>query len=59
VELTEFQEDAIPRIFSRLQKYRCILIADSVGTGKTWIAKKIIEEFGFYRRKRFLVICPA
>jgi len=59
VELTEFQEDAIRRIFSRLQKYRCILIADSVGTGKTWIAKKIIEEFGFYRRKRFLVICPA
>ena len=59
VELTEFQEDAIQRIFSRLQKYRCVLIADSVGTGKTWIAKKVIEEFGFYRRKRFLVICPA
>jgi len=59
VELTEFQEDAVGRVFSRLQKYRCILVADSVGLGKTWIAKKVIEEFGFYRRKRFLVICPA
>ncbi len=59
VELTEFQDDAVRRVFSRLQKYRCILVADSVGLGKTWIAKKVIEEFGFYRRKRFLVICPA
>src|SRR2546425_2836661 len=59
VELTEFQEDAVSRVFSRLQKYRAIFIADSVGLGKTWIAKKIIEEFGFYRRKRFLVVCPA
>lgn len=59
VELTEFQEDAIPRIYSRLEKYGGILIADSVGLGKTWIAKKIIEDFGFYRRKSYLVICPA
>jgi superfamily II DNA or RNA helicase len=59
VELTEFQEDAIPRIMSRLKKYGSILIADSVGLGKTWIAKKIIELYGFYRRKNYLVICPA
>jgi superfamily II DNA or RNA helicase len=59
VELTEFQQDAVDRIFSRLKKYRAVLIADSVGLGKTWIAKKIIEEFGFYRRKSFLIICPA
>jgi superfamily II DNA or RNA helicase/sulfur relay (sulfurtransferase) DsrC/TusE family protein len=59
VELTEFQQDAVDRIFSRLKKYHAVLIADSVGLGKTWIAKKIIEEFGFYRRKSFLIICPA
>lgn len=34
-------------------------MADSVGLGKTWIAKRVIEEFGFYRRRKFLVICPA
>lgn len=59
VELSEFQEDAVVRIKSRLRKYGGVIIADSVGLGKTWIAKKIIEEFGFYKRKNFLVICPA
>jgi len=59
VELTEFQEDAVRRILSRLRKYRAVIVADSVGLGKTWIAKRIIEEFGFFRRKRYMVICPA
>lgn len=59
VNLAEFQEDAVRRIFSRLKKYRACMVADSVGLGKTWIAKRVIEEFGFYKRKRFLVICPA
>lgn len=59
VNLAEFQEDAVRRVFSRLKKYRACMVADSVGLGKTWIAKKIIEEFGFYKRKRFLIVCPA
>ena len=59
VELTEFQEDAVVRIKSRLRKYGGVSIANSVGLGKTWIAKKIIEEFGVYRREHFLIICPA
>lgn len=59
VNLAEFQEDAVRRVFSRLRKYGAVLVADSVGLGKTWIAKKVIEEFGFYKRKNFLLICPA
>ena len=59
VNLAEFQEDAVRRVFSRLRKYGAVLVADSVGLGKTWIAKKVIEEFGFYKRKNFLIICPA
>jgi len=59
VDLANFQEDAVKRIYSRLKAYNGVLIADSVGLGKTWIAKKIIEDFGFYRRQRFLVVCPA
>lgn len=59
VNLSEFQEDAVRRIYSRLKKYRACMVADSVGLGKTWIAKKVIEDFGFYKRKRFLIICPA
>ena len=44
VDLAEFQEDAVRRVFSRLKKYSAVLVADSVGLGKTWIAKKVIEE---------------
>ena len=59
VNLTDFQEDAIPRIKSRLKKYGAILIADSVGLGKTFISAKLLEEIGYYRRENILVICPA
>ncbi|PIN79845.1 hypothetical protein COV16_02055, partial [Candidatus Woesearchaeota archaeon CG10_big_fil_rev_8_21_14_0_10_34_8] len=59
VELTEFQGDAVQRVFSRLKKYGAVIVADSVGLGKTYIALKVLEEFGFFRRKRCLVVCPA
>lgn len=59
VDLSEFQEDAVHRVMSRMKKYGAALVADSVGLGKTWIAKKVIEEFGFYKRRKFLIICPA
>jgi len=59
VNLAQFQKDAILRVLSRLKKYGCALIADSVGLGKTWIAKKILEEIGYYQRSNILVICPA
>jgi ERCC4-related helicase len=59
VNLAEFQEDAVRRVMTRMRKYNGVLVADSVGLGKTFIAKKVLEEFGYYRRKNFLVICPA
>jgi SNF2 family DNA or RNA helicase len=59
VDLTKFQEDAIARISTRLKKYGGCMVADSVGLGKTWIAKKIIENIGFYKRQKVLVVCPA
>jgi len=59
VDLSNFQEDAVQRTFTRFKRYGGVLVADSVGLGKTWIAKRIIEHFGFGRREKFLVICPA
>jgi len=59
VDLTEFQEDAVNRVFTRMKKYGGCLVADSVGLGKTYVAKRVIEEFGFMRRKNFLVVSPA
>lgn len=59
VNLAQFQEDAIARIWTRMKKYGGCIVADSVGLGKTWIAKKILERIGYYERKNILVICPA
>ncbi len=59
VNLAQFQEDAIARIWTRLKKYGGCIVADSVGLGKTWIAKKILERIGYYERKNILIICPA
>jgi superfamily II DNA or RNA helicase len=59
VNLAQFQEDAIARIWSRMKKYGGCIVADSVGLGKTWIAKKILEQIGYYERKNILVVCPA
>ena len=59
VNLAQFQEDAIARILTRMKKYGGCIVADSVGLGKTWTAKKILEKIGYYERKNILIICPA
>ena len=59
VNLAQFQEDAIARIWTRMKKYGGCIVADSVGLGKTWIAKKILERIGYYERKNILIVCPA
>jgi hypothetical protein len=35
------------------------MIADSVGLGKTWIGKKLLEDFAYHMRQKAVVICPA
>jgi len=59
VELTEFQEDAYKRAKRILQKYNGVLVADSVGTGKTFIGKKLLEDYAYHLREDALLICPA
>ncbi|MBM4388939.1 MAG: helicase, partial [Deltaproteobacteria bacterium] len=59
VELTEFQEDAVKKARKILAKYDGVMIADSVGLGKTWIGKKLLEDFAYHQRLKALVICPA
>jgi hypothetical protein len=34
-------------------------VADSVGLGKTWIGKKLLEDYAYHLRQKALVICPA
>jgi superfamily II DNA or RNA helicase len=59
VNLAEFQEDAVKKARKILARYDGVMIADSVGLGKTWIGKKLLEDFAYHMRQKALVICPA
>ncbi|WP_156113837.1 helicase-related protein [Meiothermus ruber] len=59
VDLADFQQKAFERALKILEKYDGVFIADSVGLGKTWIGKKLLEHFGYFQRKKCLVIAPA
>ncbi|MDL1879018.1 helicase, partial [Cytophagia bacterium CHB2] len=59
VELSEFQEDAVKKARKILSRYDGVMIADSVGLGKTWIGKKLLEDFAYHQRMKALVVCPA
>ncbi len=59
VELSEFQDDAVKKARKILAKYDGVLIGDSVGMGKTWIGKKLLEDYAYHQRMKALVICPA
>lgn len=59
VELAEFQDDAVKKARRILARYDGVLIADSVGLGKTWIGKKLLEDFAYHRRQKAIVVCPA
>ena len=59
VELSEFQEDAVKKARRVLARYDGVLIGDSVGLGKTWIGKKLLEDYAYHLRQKALVICPA
>ena len=52
VDLAEFQEDAVKKARRILARYDGVLIADSVGLGKTWIGKKLLEDFAYHRRQK-------
>lgn len=59
VELAEFQEDAVKKARKILARYDGVMVADSVGLGKTWIGKKLLEDFAYHLRQKALVVCPA
>ena len=59
VELAVFQHEAFQKAQRILRRYHGVMIADSVGLGKTYIGKKLLELFAYYQRQRALIICPA
>src|SRR5579883_1023204 len=59
VDLSEFQEDAVKKARKILASYDGVMVADSVGLGKTWIGKKLLEDYAYHMRYKAVVICPA
>ena len=59
IDLAEFQEDAVKKARKILSRFDGVMIADSVGLGKTWIGKKLLEDFAYHMRQKAVVVCPA
>jgi superfamily II DNA or RNA helicase len=59
--LTVFQQESVRKAINRLNDKRIsmCLIGDSVGLGKSYIARDIIERYGYFERKNVTIICPA
>ncbi|CCJ33587.1 SNF2-related protein [Caloramator australicus] len=57
-DLAEFQKFAVKRALQILENYNGVIIADSVGLGKTYIAKGLLRYF-INNRMNALIFCPA
>ncbi|MFB2895106.1 helicase-related protein [Aerosakkonemataceae cyanobacterium BLCC-F50] len=64
LELASFQQEGYEQAVRLLERHRGIIVADSVGLGKTYIALRLIEHYLVKERRtghvpRALVVCPA
>lgn len=57
--LADFQKDGYLVALEILEKYHGVLIADSVGLGKTYLALRILDDYAHRLRQKALIICPA
>jgi Helicase conserved C-terminal domain/PLD-like domain/SNF2-related domain len=59
IQLTRFQTDGLDRARRILARYHGVLIADSVGLGKTFLAGELLTEVIERNRQRALLVAPA
>ena len=59
IPLTRFQTDGIDRAGRIMRTYGGVLVADSVGLGKTFIAGEVIRRVIQHERRRAVLIAPA
>lgn len=59
IELTRFQNDGLIRARRMLEEHHGVLICDSVGLGKTFMAGELLRETIEQRRQRALLVAPA
>lgn len=59
IRLADFQQDGYERAKEILKRYGGVLIADSVGLGKTFIALSLLNDLAYHPRQKALVVVPA
>ena len=57
--LADFQHDGYLNARDILEKYGGVILADSVGLGKTYLALKLLDDYAYKLRQKALLICPA
>ncbi len=59
IALADFQHEGYLAAKEILETYGGVLIADSVGLGKTYLALRLLDDYAYRERQMALVICPA
>ena len=59
VYLADFQHDGYMAAKNILERYKGVMLADSVGTGKTFLGLRLLEDYAYFQRMKALIICPA
>ena len=57
-ELFDFQKAAVYKAIRRLDEYGGVIIADVVGTGKSFIGSALLKHLREAKRSKLLIICP-
>jgi len=59
IVLADFQHDGYLAAKEILENYGGVLIADSVGLGKTYLALRLLDDYAYRERQTALLVCPA
>ncbi|GBC84584.1 hypothetical protein HRbin11_01015 [bacterium HR11] len=59
IALADFQHDGYLAAKEILENYGGVLIADSVGLGKTYLALRLLDDYAYRERQTALIVCPA
>lgn len=59
IALADFQQDGYLAAREILDNYGGVLIADSVGLGKTYLALRLLDDYAYRERQPALIVSPA
>ena len=59
IALADFQRDGYLAAREILENHGGVLLADSVGLGKTYLALRLLDDYAYRERQTALIVCPA